>query len=402
MKLSGISIVHPEKKKRVIVVGGGASGLMAAVTAAKKGAAVTVLEQNEKPGKKICATGNGKCNFTNIQEQPDAYRSENPGFEQDVLDQFSVEDTVRFFTRLGIYPVNKNNGYLYPHSGQAASVAEVLCMEARSLGVKIKTNERVKQVSRENNSWKIYTESWNYEGDAVILANGSKASAISGSDGSGYEIAAALGHKIIEPLPALTALKCKNTGFSGWAGVRTEGKVTLFVDGKKITEETGELQLTDYGISGIPVFQISRYGIRALNQGRNVTLNLNFLPEFSREQLTEFLETRRKNCPYKGKKEFLTGLFPDKLAKVLLSAKELEKAINCYPLKVTGYQPFEQAQVCSGGVDTTEVHSSTLESKRNQGLYFTGELLDIDGKCGGYNLQWAWSSGYVAGMNAGR
>ena len=112
MKLSGISIDHPEKKKRVIVVGGGASGLMAAVTAAKKGAAVTVLEQNEKPGKKICATGNGKCNFTNIQEQPDAYRSENPGFEQDVLDQFSVEDTVRFFTRLGIYPVNKNNGYL--------------------------------------------------------------------------------------------------------------------------------------------------------------------------------------------------------------------------------------------------------------------------------------------------
>ncbi len=389
-------------KKRVIIVGGGASGLMAAITAAKNGAAVTILEQNEKPGKKICATGNGKCNFTNTQVQADAYRSNNPGFEKEVLKQFSVEETVSFFTQLGIYPVNKNNGYLYPHSGQAASVAEVLCMEARSLGVKIKTNEHVQGLSVENNIWKIHTAGWTYESDAVILANGSKASAVSGSDGSGYELAAALGHQIIEPLPALTALKCKNTGFSGWAGVRTEGRVSLFVNGEKIIEETGELQLTDYGVSGIPVFQISRYGIRALKQGQKVALNLNFLPEFSKEQLSLFLRTRKENSPYKGKKEFLTGLFPDKLIKVLLAAKDLEEAISSYPLKVTGFQPFEQAQVCSGGVDTREVNNKTLESKMNHGLYFAGELLDIDGKCGGYNLQWAWSSGYVAGMNAGR
>ncbi|MGO4947222.1 NAD(P)/FAD-dependent oxidoreductase [Blautia sp. Sow4_E7] len=386
----------------MIIVGGGASGLMAAIAAAQNGAAVTILEQNEKPGKKICATGNGKCNFTNIQAQADAYRSEDPDFWQEALKQFSVEDTIAFFTRLGIYPVNKNNGYLYPHSGQAASVAEVLCMEARNLGVKIKTNQKVQRVFREPDIWKIQVEGWTYEGDAVILANGSKASAISGSDGSGYELAAALGHKIIEPLPALTALKCKNTGFSGWAGVRTEGRATLLVDGKKAAEETGELQLTDYGVSGIPVFQISRYGIRALKQGKNVTLNLNFLPEFSREQLNTFLKMRKENCPYKGKKEFLTGLFPDKLAKVLLAAKDLEEAIFCYPLKVTGYQSFEQAQVCSGGVDTRSVDKRTLESRQNPGLYFAGELLDVDGKCGGYNLQWAWSSGYVAGTNAAR
>ena len=207
---------------------------------------------------------------------------------------------------------------------------------------------------------------------------------------------------LIEPLPALTALKCRNTGFSGWAGVRTEGRITLLVDGKKVTEETGELQLTDYGVSGIPVFQVSRYGIRALKQGKNVTLILNFLPEFSREQLKAFLKIRKENCPYKGKKDFLTGLFPDKLAKVLLSANDLEEAISSYPLKVTGYQSFEQAQVCSGGVDTTQVNAQTLESTRNSGLYFAGELLDIDGKCGGYNLQWAWSSGYVAGVNASK
>lgn len=144
-----------------------------------------------------------------------------------------MDDTVDFFTRLGLYPVSKNNGYLYPHSGQASSVTDVLCMEARNLGVKIKTNARVQGISTENGSWKIHTEGWSYEGDAVVLANGSRASSVSGSDGSGYEIAAALGHSIIEPLPALVPLKCKNTGFSGWAGVRTQGQVSLYIEEKR-------------------------------------------------------------------------------------------------------------------------------------------------------------------------
>ena len=155
-------------------------------------------------------------------------------------------------------------------------------------------------------------------------------------------------------------------------------------------------------MSGIPVFQISRYAIRALKNGRNVTLKINFLPEFSREQLDAFLKKREADCPYKGKKEFLTGLFPDKLAKVLLAYGNLQEAIGNYPLQVTGYPSFEQAQVCSGGVDTKEVNAHTMESRLHPELYFAGELLDIDGKCGGYNLQWAWSSGYIAGRNAGR
>ncbi|MEI3411871.1 MAG: NAD(P)/FAD-dependent oxidoreductase [Blautia sp.] len=155
-------------------------------------------------------------------------------------------------------------------------------------------------------------------------------------------------------------------------------------------------------MSGIPVFQISRYAIRALKNGRNVTLKINFLPEFSREQLDTFLRKRETDCPYKGKKEFLTGLFPDKLAKVLLAYGNLQEAIGNYPLQVIGYPSFEQAQVCSGGVDTKEVNAHTLESRLHPELYFAGELLDIDGKCGGYNLQWAWSSGYIAGRNAGR
>ncbi len=389
------------EKKRILVVGGGAAGLMAAIAAAKKGAAVTILEQNEKPGKKIGATGNGKCNFTNLQMPKDAYRGEYPKFSQRALEKFSVQDTVAFFSDLGLYPVNKNNGYLYPHSGQASSVTEVLCMEARSLGVKIKTNARVCDVFQEKGSWKVKTEDWCYEGDAVILANGSCASAISGSDGSGYELAKKLGHRVLRPLPALTALKCKKTGFSGWAGVRTEGKVTVYIDEKETVSERGELQLTEYGVSGIPVFQVSRYAIRAFEEKKQVSLALNFLPEFDQEQLHRFLEQRRKCMPYKEKREFLVGLFPEKLNKVLLAEKNLEEAISSYSLKMTGYLPFEQAQVCSGGVSVLEISEETMESRLHPGLFFAGELIDIDGKCGGYNLQWAWSSGYVAGSRAG-
>lgn len=386
------------EKKRVVIIGGGASGLLAAITAAREGAAVTVLEQNDKPGKKICATGNGRCNLTNLAMPSDAYRGTHPEFVREALGQFTVQDTIRFFSELGIYTVNKN-GYLYPRSGQASSVTEVLCMEAQSLGVKIKTREIVCSLERKNGCWRAVTKGWAYEGDAVILCSGSKASAIAGSDGSGYALAEALGHSLVPPLPALTALKCRGKAFASWAGVRTEGCVTLCLNGVPIKSEQGELQLTEYGISGIPVFQLSRYAIRALAENCPVTLKVNFLPEFTAQGLSAFLKMRAESCPYKNQKELLTGLFPDKLSKVLLSYGNLEEAIREYPLTVTAGLPFEQAQVCSGGIDTAEVTAATMESKLCPGLYFAGEILDIDGACGGYNLQWAWSSGFCAGIH---
>ncbi|MDO4272038.1 MAG: NAD(P)/FAD-dependent oxidoreductase [Eubacteriales bacterium] len=386
------------KKKRIVIAGAGASGLTAAIMAARRGAAVTVLEQNDKPGKKICATGNGRCNLTNINMPPDAYRGTCPDFVSPALKAFSVQDTIRFFSELGIYTINKK-GYLYPRSGQAQSVADVLAMEARSLGVKIKTRETVKNIVKDD-VWKVQTETWVYEADAVILANGSKSSNIAGSDGSGYVLAKNLGHNIIPPLPALTPLKCKGNYYSSWAGVRTEGEITLHINDIPLKSEEGELQLTEYGISGIPVFQLSRYAVRALEENCRVTLSVDFLPEFSEEGLHAFLEQRAKNCPYKNQKELLVGLFPDKLIKVLCEQKNLEQAIKAYPLTVTGGLSFPYAQVCSGGVDTREVNAVTMESFLEKGIYFAGELLDIDGTCGGYNLQWAWSSGAVAGLSA--
>ena len=277
-------------------------------------------------------------------------------------------------------------------------------MEAASLGVKIKTNEQVTEIKTGTNgkNFQILTKGWHYDADALILANGSRASSVSGSDGSGYMLAESFQHRIVPVYPALTALKCKGSSFKAWAGVRTEGEISLFTDGKFCKSEHGELQLTEYGISGIPVFQLSTYAVRAVREGHKAELRINFMPELSEEELKKLMYARKKACPYKKEKELLVGLFPEKLIKILISQKQLVSAIREFPLEVQDGMSFSQAQVCSGGVDTSQVNSQTMESKLCKGLYFAGELLDIDGTCGGYNLQWAWSSGAVAGKNAAK
>lgn len=387
--------------KQIIIVGAGASGLVAAIKAAAIGAAVTVLEQNDRPGRKICATGNGRCNMTNLNNIENAYRGSHPEFVKDALKQFSVDDTLSFFQKLGICTTDRS-GWIYPRSNQAQSIVDVLTMKARSLKVNLKTNQYVTGVSFTGGHWNVHTNGWTYTCDAVILANGSKASSVAGSGESGYKIARSLGHHLIEPLPALNALKCKENYFSGWSGVRTEGKVTLYINGTPETSQQGELQLTDYGVSGIPVFQISRYAIRAIYEKKKVELSINFFPELTKQELQEYLGRRKNDCPYKNEKELLTGLFPEKLIRVLAAQKDLISAITDFRLSVKSGLSFEQAQICSGGVDTSEIDSLTMESRLHKGLYFAGELLDIDGTCGGYNLQWAWSSGAAAGIHAAK
>lgn len=390
-----------DKKSRVIVVGGGAAGLTAGIMAAADGAAVTILEQNEKPGRKICVTGNGRCNLTNQEMSWQKFHGKHPEFAKSILSQFSLEDTLKFFDELGIV-VTEKKGWVYPRGGQAKYIPELLLLRARSLKVKIKTREKVQKIYKEQNVWKVQTEGWTYEGDSVILANGSRASSVPGADGSGYMLARELGHHVIRPLPALTGLKAKGNFFSAWAGVRTEGKVTLWVDGTEISSETGEIQLTDYGISGIPVFQISGLAARALDQKKKVSVTLDFCPEYTKDEVRELLAVREKKYPELSGTERLLGLFPDKLCKVFLKQKEPARAMTEFPLEIKSTGDFEQAQVCTGGVDTAEVDSQTLESRIQKGIYFAGELLDMDGPCGGYNLQWAWSSGAVAGRYAAK
>ena len=395
------------KKKRVCIVGGGAAGMIAGIMAARNGAAVTILEHNEKTGKKLLATGNGRCNLSNQKQDSTCYHSEQKKILLDVLNRFTLKETLEFFTEIGIYPVSKN-GYYYPASMQASSVQEVLEMDARFQKVKIKCREHVKKLkisdSPKDSRFLVVTDTWQYSADAVILACGSCASEIEGADGSGYTLAKSLGLKVIEPLPALVPLKGKGNYFSKWSGTRIWGKISLKTENKIWRIEEGELQLTDYGISGIPVFQLSGFAAKLLHQKSAVTLLLDFLPDITKTDLEKILQKRQQNCPYKTTKELLIGLFPKKLIDVLvdnqMELNQLAARIKEFSIEITGTKPFANAQICQGGVSLEEISSKTMECKKIPGLYLAGELLDADGICGGYNLQWAWSSGACAGKEA--
>ena len=386
-------------KTRVIVAGGGASGLAAGIWAAREGAAVTILERNDRPGRKLSATGSGRCNFSNLEIGEDSFRGTDPGFAAPALKDFGPEDAADFFRDIGLLWVC-NGPYLYPRNMQAASVAMMLADEFAACGGKLKTNERIRRIVPGETGFTVCTDTWHYEADAVILALGSSASAIAGSGTDGYELAESLGHHIVTPLPALTALKCAGFRFGGWAGVRTQGAVTLLVDGERVKRAAGELQLTGYGISGIPVFDISRYAVRALWEKKSVQVSLDFLPELDRGAAAELFSLARKRYPNRPLKSLLAGWFPDKLAEVLASLEDPVNGVRDFRLTVTDSLSSEHAQALSGGVDTSEIDPASMQSRLVKGLYFCGELVDIDGNCGGYNLQWAWSSGRCAGRNA--
>lgn len=387
----------------IIIVGGGASGLLAGIEAARAGAHVTVLEKNEKPGKKILASGNGHCNLTNIVQGPEFYRGENPNFAWNIINEFGHFDVMRYFTDLGIYTKNKND-YIYPYSEQASSVLEVLLMEANHLDVKIKTREEVLDIVKINDKFELKTTTWVYEADKVIVATGSPASTNTDDAESIYTLVEKLGHSLVKPLPALVALKGVGNYFGKWSGVRMTGAATLLVDDEPIITTKGELQFTDYGISGIPIFSLSRYAVRAIDEGKRAIIVLDLMSDFTEEFLVGMLEERMEKCPYKSLSDSLIGLLPKKMIPIVANKAEtlaeVATWIKCFPILVKGAYSLQQAQVVSGGVNTEEIHPRTLESRKVPGLYLTGEVVDIDGDCGGYNLQWAWSTGIIAGRAA--
>lgn len=445
----------------LIVIGAGASGLVAAIAAARSGCRVLVIEKKETAGKKILATGNGKCNFTNMLQTDKCYRSEDIDFVLKVLSSFDVHKTIDFFRELGIYPKEKN-GYLYPNSEQASSVVKVLMMECARLNVKFSFNETVraikeplftvicealeikspaantsatdkrdkkkdnKALSKGNelkrmsrSGQEIIIKKKSYYAKKVILAAGGCAYPKLGSDGSGFLLAKALGHNIIKPLPALVQLRSAEKFCKNLAGVRTEAAVELFADNKLCAKEYGEVLFTDYGISGIPVLQISRFAAKALDCDSRVYLKLDFLPAMTRQELSRLLGERCSFNPDRTIEEMMTGLLNNKLAFAIIkqaslepnklsgrmSRQELDLLSGCikeFIMQINGTNSFEEAQVCAGGIDTAEVDSATMQSRLVKGLYFAGEILDVDGTCGGYNLQWAWSSGYLAGASAAR
>ena len=402
--------------RTVAVIGGGASGMMAAVTAASEGARVILLEHKDRIGKKILSTGNGRCNFTNIHQEPICYHSEDPMFPWEVVERFNAQAVISFFLQLGVYSKNRN-GYIYPNSDQASAVLDAFRMELDRLKVEIRTGVECREIRPGKKGFTVLTDQGPVRADRVILCAGSKAAPTTGSDGSGYDLAKKLGHRILPVLPALTALKCEEKFFKSIAGVRANGSVSIWSGGECIAKDTGEIQLTDYGISGIPVFQVSRYASKLLYEKKEMDAVLDFMPDFTKEQTNAFLRARTKTRPDKSAEMFLIGLFHKKLCDLWIRLSEIPRQrkageltedeiarltslIKEFRVRVRETNPYDKAQVCCGGVDTREVNPETLESVYVPGVYFAGEILDVDGMCGGYNLTFAWASGYVAGKAA--
>lgn len=397
--------------RRIAIAGGGAAGMMAAIQAARADARVTIYEGNDRVGKKLLSTGNGKCNFSNEAMDASCYYGSGKALIEDVYQVFGVEETKAFFAGLGMR-IKSRNGYLYPASEQASTVLDVLRYELERLKVTIHTNRRVDSIVRCDAGLRVETREHERKTyDAVILACGGAAAPKTGSDGAGFLLAKALGHRIVPTVPALAALRCKEDYFKRVAGVRCDAGLTLLIDGQSVRREQGELQWTDYGISGIPVFQLCRDAAYGLRDNKRVTVEIRLLPDDS-----AFWTDRWNRQASQTMEQFVTGVVNKKIGLLLLKLagiretdvagqvsaplrRKLEGLFYSLTVTVKETNSYEQAQVCAGGVDCAEV-TDKLESRLVPGLFFAGEILDIDGICGGYNLQWAWSSGSVAGRAA--
>ena len=408
-----------QKEYDVIVVGGGAAGLMAAIQAASMGAKTAILDHHEVSGKKILATGNGKCNFTNLMQGESYYRCDTPAFVLHILEAFSALDAVDFFRELGVL-TKERQGYCYPRSGQATTIRNALMRRVEALNVELYNGIGIRKIQQEKDGFVLDTKNGIFASKSCILATGGMASPKTGSDGSGYIYAKTLGHTVKKPLPALTALTAETGWLKQTAGVRADAKVSLLVDGTCVAQDTGEVQMTEYGVSGIPVFQVSRYASLALEENQRVEVVLDFAPEYTEDALREFLKDQVAQVSGdKTWKELLAGIVNEKLAVMLCTQKhlgertiasvseakrrqlqrELVHLLKQVKLSVNGTKGFSFAQVTCGGIPVEEL-TEQMESKKVPGLFFAGEIVDVDGICGGYNLQWAWSSGTVAGRQA--
>lgn len=402
---------------KLIIIGGGAAGMMAAITARRRGADVLVLERNNRVGRKILATGNGRCNYTNINLNINNYHGTNPKFAYSSLSQFGPEETMDFFEQLGITPAVEENGKVFPLSFQSSSILDVLRFEMEDLGVRVETDSFVNSIEKDkdfivtlNNGRKIY-------GDRVILATGGNAAPNTGSDGYGYKLAESLGHRMEPIFPGLVQLKLAGDVFKQMSGVKVLGKASLYRGQEFIKEDMGDILFTDYGISGPPILQLSRTAMEYLNQGQEANLKVTIIHSKSEEELYDYLRYRFEFMPRKTIEVGLIGLINKRIIIPILreikldkdkqiaqlsndEIRDMAKILTDWRFNIIGSRSFDHAQVTAGGVSTRDINPSTMESQIVKGLFLVGELLDIDGDCGGFNLQWAWSSGYVAGLNA--
>ena len=389
----------------ILILGGGASGLAAAIEAARSGAGVTVLEKLDRVGKKILATGNGRCNLLNTQASPADYN--DPSFVGRVFASFDVQSDLDFFRSMGLLTTTDSEGRVYPRSNAASSVLDVLRLECQRLGVRIVCGEAIESIRREGGTFVVGA----YRGRAVIVACGGKAAPSQGTDGSGYRLLEAFGHTCTALRPALVQLRTDTDFVKSLKGLRASVTLTLQEPSGETHASSGEALFTDYGLSGITAMELSRF---AADGG---TLYIDFLPDMDEAQTVAFLREAKTRGGSRPIEQLLTGAVHSRIGQVLVrdtlrrkltapcdtltdgELRALAKALKAFPLTVRGTKGFADAQVTAGGLDVS-AFSDTLESKRVPGLFACGEILNIDGKCGGYNLTFAWSSGRLAGRSA--
>ena len=403
----------------ILIVGGGASGMMAAISARRHGAgSAAIVEKLDRVGKKILVTGNGHCNLSNQNFSLDAYHGTFGGFPESVFEQFSLEETLDFFASIGLVTAADPSGRLFPRSGQASSVLDLLRLELARLGIEEIVSNGVALLEKNRNRFELTTKPGNIVTcDAVILATGGKAAPQFGCDGSGYALAEKFGHTVISPFPAIVQLLSDASYLKQLKGVRCDVHLSLVSDDQILHEEKGELLFTDYGLSGIPALQMARLVFPWIRDRKPVHVRINLFPEINEKAVIPYLKNHFSHIPQKSVSDALIGLLHKRLIPVLLKQsgmdqekiigemaetdiESLARILTGWPVEIRGTKSWRDAHVTAGGVNTNEIDPESLESKKTSGLFFAGEILDVDGDCGGYNLQWAWSSGWMAGLHA--
>lgn len=400
---------------KIIIVGGGCSGVIAAIKAKNKDNEVIILERNNTLLKKLLLTGNGRCNYFNENYSIDNYHSNNIDLVNDFISNDNIAMAKEFFDNLGIVPKIKN-GYYYPYSNQATSIKDILVNEINRLGIKVIYDTYVEDIEKKDKFF-IKTNNEEYTCDKLILATGSFAYPKTGSDGKGYSILEKLGHTIIKPVPALVQLNANSKYLKDWDGVRSDVYLELFEDGKYLSKEEGEIQFTKYGLSGICIFNLSHFISRGLLENKKYIVKINFVP-FIKTLISPWLYNYSKKNKEKDIYCLLEGFLNKKIIPIILKESNIKsnkkydeltkeekiKLINSlrhFKVEITSTKGFDSSQVCNGGVSLDEIDINTMESKVVKDLYIIGELLDINGNCGGYNLTECWISGLLSGRDIG-
>ena len=395
----------------VIIIGGGASGMMAALTAAENGRSVLLLERQSRVGRKLLATGNGRCNLTNYNTSPTRYHGEDSGFCAYALRAFDVGTTLQYFASLGLLTVSEDSGRVYPMSNMAGSVLDVLRYGLEHPGIEVRTGQVVTSVKRTAEDFTIRTETDVFAARKVILAAGGGAGSKVGGVMDGYRLAKALGHHRTALYPSLVQLKTDPTYPRALKGIKAECGITVRRGGQTVAENRGEVLFTEYGVSGPAIFDISR---AVATGGEGLVCALDFFPDWDLREVLDWLRMRRQTMQAHETSTLLVGSCHTRLGQMLCKAagftsqpaadltdRDLERIARQakhFALPITGTCGFDQAQVTAGGLCTDEFDPETMGSRLVPGLYACGEVLDVDGDCGGFNLQWAWSSGHLAGL----